>query len=146
MRTRQSRRGANALEFALTLPMFLIVSFGIMEFGYFFPQHALVSSIIGEACREGALVNPKNPPPGIPGCGGTGAVCAEKKAEQVMNARISSSGLNCINCSASFAGAYPNEYIECQMEVQHADITGFMTAMIPTDFRATTRSRLEWQR
>jgi len=56
-------RGASAVEFALTLPIFIILFIGIIEFGwYFFVQHT-----IQYATREGmrlALVGRTLPGPG----------------------------------------------------------------------------------
>ena len=56
-------RGASAVEFALTLPVFIILFIGIIEFGwYFFVQHT-----IQYATREGmrlALVGRTLPGPG----------------------------------------------------------------------------------
>jgi len=56
-------RGASAVEFALTLPIFIILFIGIIEFGwYFFVQHT-----IQYATREGmrlALVGRTLPDPG----------------------------------------------------------------------------------
>ena len=56
-------RGASAVEFALTLPIFVILVIGIIEFGwYFFVQHT-----IQYATREGmrlALVGRTLPDPG----------------------------------------------------------------------------------
>ena len=51
-RTRRTRSGATILEMALTLAILLSLSFGTVEFGYFF----FVKSTLQGAAREGARV------------------------------------------------------------------------------------------
>ena len=47
---KQSRRGAQALEFALVLPVLLALLTGVIDYGfYFFQQHSVVASV-----RDGA--------------------------------------------------------------------------------------------
>jgi Flp pilus assembly protein TadG len=52
---RSPRRGANAVEFALILPVLLVFTFGVMDIGWIsFVRHA-ASSAAGAGARAGAL-------------------------------------------------------------------------------------------
>jgi len=49
-RTRKGDRGAAAVEFAIVLPLFLVLVLGTIDFGYFF----FVTEVMTNAAREGA--------------------------------------------------------------------------------------------
>ncbi len=51
-RLRRSERGAEFVEFALALPLLLLVVLGIMDFGLLFQQYLVITN----AAREGARV------------------------------------------------------------------------------------------
>jgi Flp pilus assembly protein TadG len=51
-RFRRSESGAELIEFALTLPLLLLVVLGIIEFGFVFQQYEVVTN----AAREGARI------------------------------------------------------------------------------------------
>ena len=51
-RLRRSESGAEVIEFALTLPLLLLVVLGIIEFGFVFQQYEVVTN----AAREGARI------------------------------------------------------------------------------------------
>lgn len=146
---RRNRRGANALEFALTLPIFITITFGMMEFGYFFSRKALVNSIIGKACREAAIVDTRAPPPTV-SCGGGGDDCVEQMALDTMNNLMANAGMGCSSCTANVVGSAsnvpPDKRVTCRIDTPHQDITGFYTAFFPTNLEAETTVRLEWQR
>ena len=144
---RRNRRGANALEFALTLPIFITITFGMMEFGFLFTRKALVNSIIGKACREASMIDSNNPPGSVSaGCGGSGDDCVEKVAENTINKLMNDAGLSCTSCDAVVTGGPPDKRITCSIDTPHQDITGFYTAFFPTNLQAETTVRLEWQR
>src|SRR6476619_3535339 len=47
------RRGANAIEFALTLPLFLFIVFATLDYGYLFAMQAMLDDAVVLSCREG---------------------------------------------------------------------------------------------
>lgn len=51
-RSRRSRRGASAVEFAVVAPVFFLVVLGIVEFG----RMIMVQQVLTNAAREGARV------------------------------------------------------------------------------------------
>jgi Flp pilus assembly protein TadG len=55
MRVR-SERGAELVEFALTLPLLLLLVLGIIEFGFLFQEYEVVTNAAREGARVGALI------------------------------------------------------------------------------------------
>lgn len=50
-----SRRGASALEFALLLPVFLVLVGGMVDYAWYMQQRALVVRAVREGVRVGAI-------------------------------------------------------------------------------------------
>jgi Flp pilus assembly protein TadG len=53
---RSTERGQAVIELALTLPLLLIVVFGIIDFGFMFQRYEAVTNAAREGARLGALV------------------------------------------------------------------------------------------
>lgn len=53
----RSERGAELIEFALTLPLLLLVVLGIIEFGFLFQEYEVVTNAAREGARIAALTN-----------------------------------------------------------------------------------------
>jgi Flp pilus assembly protein TadG len=54
-RLRRSESGAELIEFALTLPLLLLVVLGIIEFGFVFQQYEVVTNAAREGARMASL-------------------------------------------------------------------------------------------
>lgn len=136
---RRSRRGANTIEFGLTLPVFLLLTFGVIEFGWYFSRVALTNTAAMDGCRAGSLVDPLD-----------GSPAAEATAR--IQAVIAGAGLTCVNCSAVVVGAVPNRALECTVEVRYNGLFGIFGNdraffnPFGASVRRTNRARLEWQR
>ncbi|MBE7325022.1 pilus assembly protein [Nocardioides sp. Y6] len=52
---RRGERGAAAVEFALVLPIFLMLLFGIIDFGYAINRGSIVNNAARDAVREASL-------------------------------------------------------------------------------------------
>jgi Flp pilus assembly protein TadG len=52
---RTDQRGAAAVEFALVVPLLLMLVFGIVDFGYMVNRVSLVNNAARDAAREGSL-------------------------------------------------------------------------------------------
>jgi Flp pilus assembly protein TadG len=48
-------RGAEAVEFALVVPMFLVLVFGVVDFGYMINHDTMINNASREGARQGAL-------------------------------------------------------------------------------------------
>lgn len=58
LRRRYDDRGASLLEMALVTPVFLLVIFAILEFGFMFRSYLAIADAATEAARVGALQGP----------------------------------------------------------------------------------------
>src|SRR5689334_18957912 len=61
-RRRRAERGVAAVEFALVLPLFLAVVFGVIEYGWVFYQKFNLASAIRDGLRVGVTVLPAASP------------------------------------------------------------------------------------
>lgn len=55
---RDNRRGANAIEFALLMPVWVAVMFGCYESCWLMYNRTLVSGVLEQVCREASLIDP----------------------------------------------------------------------------------------
>jgi Flp pilus assembly protein TadG len=55
-RRARSERGAELIEFALTMPLILLVVLGIIEFGFLFQEYEVVTNAAREGARLGSLI------------------------------------------------------------------------------------------
>lgn len=60
---RSNRRGVNSIEFALILPVFLLLVGGTMEFAWVFWQRTTLVDIVRYGCREGSVISPSDGDP-----------------------------------------------------------------------------------
>src|SRR5665647_1496281 len=64
---RRRHRGAAAVEFALVVPLLVMILFGIMEFGYAFFIQASVAGAAREGVRSYAIARAESAPGLVPG-------------------------------------------------------------------------------
>jgi Flp pilus assembly protein TadG len=57
---RGSRRGSQAVEFALTLPLLSMLLLGLVDYGWYFLRQSMVVNAVREAMRLGALQTPES--------------------------------------------------------------------------------------
>lgn len=55
LRCRRADRGAAAVEFALVVPLFLLIVFGIIDYGYMLSFRQSISQAASEAARAAAI-------------------------------------------------------------------------------------------
>jgi hypothetical protein len=135
-KARSARRGANAIEFALTLPLFLTIMLGVMDYGFLFGMQAGLDSAATLSCREGAMVDPALGSP-------VGTAVAQ------FNSR---SSLFCGGGACNFTAtdlnsgpfAVPNRSLECSATRSMAPLTGFVP--YPSSISTVSFFRFEWQR
>lgn len=133
------RRGANAIEFALTLPVFLAIILGLMDYGWFFANQAGLNNAVSLACREGSMrdENLGAPSPddiakteiatrAAPWCGGA---CGSPVAY--------------LDDSESTA-TLKRKTLVCSQVMTFNPLVGF--APTPNQIVSQSRYRLEWQR
>ncbi len=134
---RGARRGANAIEFALTMPVFLALVLGIMDYGYLYSIQAGLDNAVSLACREGSKIDP--------GSGGN----PQSVAQADLNARsayfCNGACVAAVTNLSTGAWAIPNKTLRCAItRTGIQPLTGFVP--YPTSLSSTSYYRLEWQR
>lgn len=108
MRT-SNRRGNNAVEFALTLPVYVALLSGIVDFGWYFNQRMAVTMVARDAARAASLVE----------LGGL----VESEGEAQGQASLAASGLSGdVDCT--LAGTSPDQLVTCAVTVTFQPIIG----------------------
>ena len=136
------RRGATAVEFALILPLVLVLFVGVLEYGWYFFAHSMVMRSARMGCRAGAVV---------PTTGGTDPTIVAMSA---MMDEMDDMSFSSVVCSASapdprckgevtLIGASPEMQISCAMDYEYGGITGLVP--LPSRIAARTVLLLEFQ-
>lgn len=130
----RSRRGANAIEFALTLPVFLMIVLGLVDYGFLFGMQAGIDNATSLSCREGAMMDPNF---GVP----------KDVAENDFNTRGAMfCGAGCTNVAVDLATgdyAVPNRTLQCTTTRPMVPLVGFVP--YPDTISSVAYYRLEWQ-
>lgn len=135
---RPNRRGSNAIEFALTLPFFLIVIMGLAEYGILFSRQAALDNATAMACRMGSAIDPALGSP-------------TTEATNEWNIREQAVGL-CAGATCSFVPEdlntldyeVPNRTLKCTGTRTVVSFTGIVP--YPTLITSVSYYRFEWQR
>ena len=130
-RCARSRRGSNAVEFALILPILITLLAGIVEWGWTLNQQMMVV----QAAREGARAGVSTPRDDDP------ETAAQARVVQSLN----DMGLNgsAATVTVTIVGAYPDELLQVNLALPHEPIIGLVP--IPVDLKAALTMRLEEQ-
>ncbi len=129
---RARRRGSNAIEFALTLPIFLYIVLGVMDYGYLMMAHAVLDAAVMAPSRVPSITDPYN----------VAAIdtVAETKAEEIASPLC---GGDCTyTCDDN--GNPPERQITCDLRWDIEPIVGLVP--FPTQIQSQGRQLLEWQR
>lgn len=137
--SRASRRGSNAIEFALVLPVFVLLLVAIMDFGWLFFIDSTLDQATVVGCRAGSLVDP--------GSGETNVEEVRRTAELAMEEDLlRSGGGECTtDCrfDVSLYGDPPGRSMFCEVERDFVPLIGFVVA--PLTLTSTIAVRMEWQ-
>ncbi len=126
---RSGRRGANAIEYALTLPAMVVVVFGSLEYSLWFFQNSTVLTAVHDACRAASIASPEHEDPVAVG-------------ERILADRLA--GFAIEELSVEVVGESPDELVTCQVVARHVPMTGLVGA--PSTYRGAAMLRLEIQR
>lgn len=128
---RRKRRGANAIEFALTFPIAVAVLAGIIDYGWLFFQQEAIESATREGARRGSVsIRAENPVP---------------RAELATRQALDRNGINpeTADVRASLEGLWPDERITVDTTVPFTPLFGIVP--VPVQLRARLSMRLEAQ-
>lgn len=133
-RALQPRRGANSLEFALLLPVFLLILTATFDYGWYFFQRAAVLEATRQGCRAGSVLEKDN------------ATTPTAQAKSTIDDFLDSYGVSCgDNCEvkAAYTGASPSEQLQCDISIDFDSFTGLV--VMPATIDATALALLENQ-
>ena len=133
---RNERRGANAIEFALTFPVFIMMLFGFVDFGAYFAGQGIADSITAQTCRNAALLDPF-------------VEDVEMVAETQIQERVDTMPfLSCDSSACSIEvtieGAPPSTHLVCRATLDTSSISGLTP--VPEQIGSASMMRMEWQR
>lgn len=117
-----SRRGANAIEFALTLPAFILAFTGTLHLGMFFFAWMLADEGARRACNEISLLD-------------EGQANLPIRAKTEMNKFFSTGGFTCdtLGCTAAVSGVSPGRVLTCRATADLSDIYGLSVLPLALD-------------
>lgn len=131
------RSGNNAIEFALVMPTFILLVFGMMEYSWAFFMRTGVINSVRAGCRTAVVVHPDDDP---------AAVAEQAIEDALLIYTIDCQELNTTcQITTGLSGSSPSEQLDCEVEVNYEPImAGLVTA--PTQIQAATSMVLELQR
>lgn len=138
-RNNRGRRGGNAIEFALCLPIWVLIVAAIMDFGWIFYAQTTLDAAANIGCRDGALMDPGQSDANIEDI--------EEVTTLRMLAVLAAFGDDdCDHCGvqASTAGDPPQRSLVCEATRRITPLTGLFTS--ERTLHSIQVSRLEWQR
>ncbi|TNE92043.1 MAG: pilus assembly protein [Deltaproteobacteria bacterium] len=98
MSIRRHRRGGNAIEVALTMPVFLAAIFGLMDYAWYFYNEAMSIEATRQGCRVGAVVPNPN--------GDSSPYPTETAAADFINGELQSTGIRSSNVAVTYDGSW----------------------------------------
>ena len=136
LRAPRRRSGANLLEFALTLPVFISLMLGMIEFGWFFFQKAALDAAVHIGCRQGAVLDPGTNDTAL----ATNLAITEQDIKDVMQ----ENGVTCDNCTVAIVDLYniPARSLACTVSQQYTPLVGVISS-IPINSRAIVRMEIQ---
>ena len=130
---RLGRRGANAIEVALTLPIFVVILAGTLDMGWMLYSSSVLDLAASRGCRAGALVDPlkRSPAP---------------VARAAMEDWMAFVGASCETggCDVRLEGQIPTQAVVCEASLELEPLWGLVVDA--TELQKTASVHLEIQR
>ena len=110
------------------MPIFLLVAFAIMEWGWFFYQRTAVVDAVRVGCREGAMHHEEESPDPV------------EIAQNTVKVRLMRSGIDCDGAYAGacdlseveLTGVKPQRALFCKVRVDYKPLIGDFVPSLPT--------------
>lgn len=137
---RRPRRGAEALEFALVLPVFILIIAGMIDVSWLFYVESGLDSSTSIGCRKGALIDP--------GIAESNLGEVETTTNSSLVVAMAQQGIrNCEERCAtevSVVGQTPSRTLVCEVTCDFQPLLGM--ALESMTLSANQVVRMEWQR
>ncbi|MEZ4234591.1 MAG: pilus assembly protein [Myxococcota bacterium] len=136
---RRTARGTHVVEFALLMPLFLMLVMGCIEYSWVMVHRTAINSAVDVGCRAASLVDP--------GLRETNKAAVTGKAASEMVTWFDQHGPGCKGSCVSavdLVGSLPGRSVRCRLQIDYTPITGFLPT--PSIMAATAVVRLEYQR
>ncbi len=126
----QTRRGANAIEFALTLPVFVALVLAVFEFGWMFFMRSTVIHAVRDGCRAGAVIPQLDVP-------SPESVATDRMSDFLAGVAIDCRG-DSDRCGIAITttGESPYQTMDCSLSISYEPLVG----MIPHPETLAARS------
>jgi hypothetical protein len=135
---RAGARGGAAVEFALVLPIFLAVLFGIIDYGWFFYQRFTLAAAMRDGLHHGASVPECLGAPTCPGPYSDPWTAAHDQA--MADLAMPSSPINGANVvwgTTHYSGVSPDEFVTLTATMSFTPLVGFVPLPAQMSFQMT---------
>lgn len=130
----RTRRGGNVIEFALTLPLFVVIVFAVFDYGWYFMTKSVSDIAAARGCRAGAIIDPVDADPSA------AAMTEMTSWADLVLTDCQGAG----ECTVSTLGSVPTRRLVCELDFQFEPLVGLVPT--PTTIRSYNVTRMEWQR
>ncbi|MEN0068300.1 MAG: TadE family protein [Myxococcota bacterium] len=133
-------RGANAVEFAILLPVFVLLVGGSIDLSWLMVQRGAMRTAVNRGCRVGSLVDP-----GLKEV--TVAAVHARARTEILSLYENSVGA-CPKCTVDtrVVGAIPNRALHCNLVAPWNGLAPVMSDIRSGDLSDEVVVRLEFQR
>jgi hypothetical protein len=134
---RHGRRGGAAIEFALTLPAFIVLLTGVIDTGWLYYQQSALDAGVHAGCRRGSLRDV--------GVGDANWTEVEALTVAAIREEVLASGVDCAGCDVQIESLYlpPARSFRCTITRETRPLAGLLPAI---DIDSQIVVRLEVQR
>jgi len=132
-RRRRGQRGATAVEFALVLPVFLTVVFGVIEYGWVFYQQFNLAGAVRDGLRQGVTISQTASPD-------PRSTAVTKAQANLTTLGVSLTG---VTLAATYGGASPTKTMTLSGTMTYKKMIGFVPT--PSTLKYAMTMMLEMQ-
>ena len=135
---RRGRRGSTHLEFALTLPIYVMVLFGIVDGGMLYMQQSSLDGATRTACRGATTVDP--------GVNNANIQAVYDYVNDQVPLELDAMGVDStgLAITSTTSGGAPTRTLICTVQQPYTALTGFVLPDLT--LTSITAMRLEYQR